>query len=761
MEKTPLATPREEDSSSQRSNFSQMVSFYDTTTMQPLQLDASWLPVYKESEDAVHFILAFVSSLDKDTHKFTFLKSTYVMCKTALKRGLTQGLDLFCQTCEVVENIKDLLEKEPRDWLSSQIRYLAMITIEELSLVENVLEGKTKSLLSACFSSVLLLPSEREMPHQNTSLYIKTLKAMDAMLRTMVLSFPASSVSKELQDIFELLLDYTRSEREAVRERAMGRICVLTSLLSSYSTLKPSVRFGRDSSGPVCPEDISVPAMGRLVGRLILFRYSEEQTRYTAFHALSSLAEFLYKSRPRDRSDEFYWEALSTSSLCYLSIAECTQTFGKHLPSSERTDIILEAIEAMRDASILDKEVPSSMLDVVMKDLDLWLTDVPKIVNCILENLLCITSESGRLKVQSLFFLVTSEYSSAAVISLCEMALQGDSTFQELCDTLSSTPGILDKVLTEFATLLQNQWCNPPREGTCTSHGAPSLGQIDLEELGDEPNIWGDQGRPNMMVAFLLLEVLAGLSERIDMSIKFEAFLPTMMKILEAGSEDEKLKIIKVFRNVLGQLKMSKASSIAVALVGKILPLFDSENGQLRELSLWLLRDLLRCVVSRDEKMMRRQIQDALIPLLFRMNDQLPSVARASREALFAAAELLNWKQLKHLLQKERMWELGECLLMMRRNRAEEFMHQSLPYLRDAQSSVRLAAVRFIRCAARHVREQDLETQAHILRALQPLERDRDISISCMAAHTGLILRAPRVQRRSWVVLQTLCCWCR
>lgn len=122
-----------------------------------LLTDASWLPIYKESEDAVNFILAFVSSLDKvtvaswtvavlafaglagqsclshralhsqcssptgcvhpptntpclclcqDTHKFTFLKSTYVMCKTALKRGLTQGLDLFCQTCEVVENIK-------------------------------------------------------------------------------------------------------------------------------------------------------------------------------------------------------------------------------------------------------------------------------------------------------------------------------------------------------------------------------------------------------------------------------------------------------------------------------------------------------------------------------------------------------------------------------------------------------------------------------------------------------------------------------
>ncbi|KAF4797314.1 hypothetical protein TURU_073302 [Turdus rufiventris] len=634
MEEKPPAYPGEEweeDSSSQESNSSEPQLFYDKSTMQPLQLDASWLPIYKEAEEAVDFIVAFVSSLDKDSHKFTFLKSTYVLCKTALKHGLTQGLDLFCQTCEVVENIK-------------------------------------------------------------------TLKSMDTMLKTVVLSFPVSSVSKELQDIFEMLLDFTKSEREVVRDRAVGRIGVLTNLMSSYCSLKVSVSFGRDSSGPVCPEDITVPAIGRLVGRLILFRYSNEQASYTSFHALFCLAEFLYKARPRDGSDQFTWEAVTTSSLCSLSTGDCTQAFGKYLLSRERTDVILEAIEAMRDANILDKQVPSSMLDVAMRDPDFWLTDVPKIVNCILKKLPCTTAESGCKKVESLFLLMTNEYGSAVVISLCEMALQEDSGVQELYNTLSSTPEILDKVLTEFATLLRNQWCNPPREGSLLSHRAPSSGQIDLEELGDKPRDRDkpDQGHPDMVMSFLTLEVLVELSERSEMAKKIEAFLPSMMKILEVGSEDEKLKIVVVFQNVLGQLKKSKASSMALALVGKILPLSNSECGQLRELSLWLIRDLLRSVVSRDEKKMRRQMQSALIPLLFRVNDQLPSVAKASGEALFAAAELLRWKELKHLLQKERMWELGECLLMKKRSRAEEYMEQSLPYLRDPQSSVRLAAVRFL-----------------------------------------------------------------
>lgn len=184
---------------------------------------------------------------------------------------------------------------------------------------------------------------------------------------------------------------------------------------------------------------------------------------------------------------------------------------------------------------------------------------------------------------------------------------------------------------------------------------------------------------------------------------KVDAFLPSMMKILEVGSEDEKLTIILVLRNILGQLKKAKASSIAMMLVGKVLPLFDSvrlmwepepcsralprspalkavlragsallewilgfaakrcscllwnltlehrphrshgqgaavpkltfppshqECSQLRELSLWLFRDLLKSVLSRDEKKMRRDIQSALVPLLFRLNDHLPSVAK-------------------------------------------------------------------------------------------------------------------------------------
>lgn len=57
-------------------------------------------------------------------------------------------------------------------------------------------------------------------------------------------------------------------------------------------------------------------------------------------------------------------------------------------------------------------------------------------------------------------------------------------------------------------------------------------------------------------------------------------------------------------------------------------PPSQQECSQLRELSLCLLRDLLRSVVTRDEKKMRREVRRALIPLLFRVNDRFPSVAK-------------------------------------------------------------------------------------------------------------------------------------
>ncbi|XP_064496042.1 uncharacterized protein LOC135405303 [Pseudopipra pipra] len=423
-------------------------------------------------------------------------------------------------------------------------------------------------------------------------------------------------------------------------------------------------------------------------------------------------------------------------------------------------DVILVAIEALGDASILDQQVPSSLLDVALEDPDVWLTDAPKIVSSILESLPYCSTQAAWEKAESLLRLMTNLYPTTVVILLCKAALQGDSTAPELWELMSSMPETLAKILEDFANLLHRQCFRCSAEGPRTQPMASSSRKAEWEDLADEPDIESHQGCPNERTARLLLEGLVGLSQRAEMARNIELFLPGMMKILQVGSEDTKMKILLALQNVLHQLKKTKASFIAVQLVGRLLPLFDSECSELRELSIRMLTELLQLVVGRDEKRMRKEVWRALVPLLFRMSDQVPSVAKASREALLAAAELLKWKTLKHLLQRERLWELGACLLQKSRSRAEDFIHQSLPYLQDPQANVRLAAVRFIGLITRRLREQTTESQADILSALQPLENDWDISVSSLAARTTSLLRSPCVQQRPRGLLRALrCCW--
>lgn len=52
------------------------------------------------------------------------------------------------------------------------------------------------------------------------------------------------------------------------------------------------------------------------------------------------------------------------------------QNFRNYLQQSERTDIILMVIEALRDSNIYDKQEASSVLDMAIEDPASWLTDV-------------------------------------------------------------------------------------------------------------------------------------------------------------------------------------------------------------------------------------------------------------------------------------------------------------------------------------------------------------------------------------------------
>ncbi|XP_068034373.1 protein maestro-like [Anomalospiza imberbis] len=246
---------------------------------------------------------------------------------------------------------------------------------------------------------------------------------------------------------------------------------------------------------------------------------------------------------------------------------------------------------------------------------------------------------------------------------------------------------------------------------------------------------------PKMEMVPLVLRALETLSESAETAKKMKGLLPEMLKFLEHWSWDISVMALDTFHNLLGQLKRKEASSMAVNVVHKLWCLFDATEDCVRERSISLFGELLGKTVWRDKKAMRRNSWKALVQLVLHMNDQVPSVAKASKKAVLAVAELLNWKELKQLVQTEQMWKMGECLLAKDSSRAEQFVQDSKPYLLNPQAPIREAALRLIG-----------------LRTMKA--RERDPSIRSLADQTSLILKSLKERQKSGFPLRTLCCWC-
>ncbi|KFR16232.1 hypothetical protein N306_02054, partial [Opisthocomus hoazin] len=109
---------------------------------------------------------------------------------------------------------------------------------------------------------------------------------------------------------------------------------------------------------------------------------------------------------------------------------------------------------------------------------------------------------------------------------------------------------------------------------------------------------------------------------------KMQVFLPDLMELLQNENEDIKMKALVVMQKLMGHLEKAEASPIAVQLAEKLLPLFDEELSQLRELSISLCRDMVSTVVGNSKRQMRKNMQMGLLPLLFHMSDETQSMAK-------------------------------------------------------------------------------------------------------------------------------------
>ncbi|RMB88305.1 hypothetical protein DUI87_35317 [Hirundo rustica rustica] len=343
-----------------------------------------------------------------------------------------------------------------------------------------------------------------------------------------------------------------------------------------------------------------------------------------------------------------------------LADPSTVQAFGRYLRRAERTGIVLTTIEILGCSSLLDKQVPVEFLEVAMKSPGLWLMD-----------------GSGLwLPLSPVRFL--PPFLPKPVAGIPQSVLEVPKVMRHIfvyCDeknttTAHSFPTLLVLMMLASGDVLENKVC----------------------PLDKSLNLLRS---PRKAVVPLVLRALVTLSERVETARKMKSLLPELVEFLWHWSWDISVMAMDTCHKVLEQLKKSEASAIAVQMVQRLWHLFDEEDC-VQERSICLFRELLGKMVWRDTKAMRRNSWEALVRFVLHMSDQAPSVAKASKEAILATAELLKWRELKHLAQREQTWRMGECLLAKDSSRAEEFVSASQPYLLSPQVPVREAALRFI-----------------------------------------------------------------
>ncbi|CAM4620139.1 unnamed protein product [Lepidochelys kempii] len=119
-----------------------------------------------QEKDTLDYINTFLKGNEQEeAKKLEFLDRVITISRAALTRHPEQNLAAFLCKALLVEKIKELIDLESVDSLTSGVRQQAMLAIMELSKVKPLLRGmELSSLLTVCFSSVFSLPPAETNP---------------------------------------------------------------------------------------------------------------------------------------------------------------------------------------------------------------------------------------------------------------------------------------------------------------------------------------------------------------------------------------------------------------------------------------------------------------------------------------------------------------------------------------------------------------------------------------------------------------------
>ncbi|XP_033929943.1 uncharacterized protein [Melopsittacus undulatus] len=559
---TPPGAPRQAWESDEDSNGS--TSSLEACEESPVLLlkpHASWLPVYELEQDKVDLIEAFDNTAAvSEQEKVEFLRSICLLLYTARRRGLKQGLDTFCKNNQLIQTIQAILQEQPVTEVHTDVWHLAMEAIVELSSVQPGLEDLGTSFAEICCMSIFFLPPEEEFSEVETFYYEHALEAMDGMFKSLVVNSADPEAGEELKSILQLLLCFSCNPSSTVRNRALGRIKALSRVLRlrHYTLKKPFLAQGSHFSR-LDPEQL----LGQLLGQFLLFRFSEDGTSNTALDVLRNIYKYLMHHRERRKQKQVEERRLELDA----SPRVLTMKFAVLLFPRERMEMVCVLIEAMKDSSIFDKRVAENILELVLRDPDFWLLEIPSVVRSIHE---CLRNSSieEMWRMDELITLMAIKYPRELTVTM-----------------------VLNVPLRESSDLVM--W--------------------DMVLSISEP-------------IETLQELLGMIQAR-----KLQQLLPHIMGRLWDVTEQLQIKGLLILQNVMRHLCLEEVIPIAVGLVQDLRPFFDAGCEQLRELSIHLVCFLLETMLECDWRRIRSKTWDLLLPLFFHLNDQSHSVVKVKR----------------------------------------------------------------------------------------------------------------------------------
>ncbi|CAM4688026.1 unnamed protein product [Lepidochelys olivacea] len=687
-------------------------------------------PDWQEKE-TLDYINAFLKGNEQEeAKKLEFLDRVITISRAAPTRHPEQNLAAFLCKALLVEKIKELIDLESVDSLTSGVRQQAMLAIMELSKVKPLLRGmELSSLLTVCFSSVFSLPPAETNQGVEAALYNNTLNTMDDLLKALVCEDEKRNLVV-LQNIVEVLLPWTASKEVHVRLRAVGRITWLTIFISGQHKFKGVEEFR---------------VLGQLVGCLTLHCAEQEQeicrSAMEGLHHLYAFMLWQKRTTLAKQSAEYLqvfreWRAENSFWVTWFtSTSNIAMMFGKYFNPSERMDFLLTAIEGMRDTSIHDSVAARHMLHVILWVPSPSLERVSEAVTSMYHNLDSISEPLGQQQLLKAPVVLGDQYSEEVVTTLLGCSLSCDSVAVEMWRVLTSHPKTAEKVLWEPLDRLQER---PLRQ----HH------DISQQEAGVAPLAVSSSPCSKGRSAVCPHHGL-----RVG---KLQHQLPVVVEQLNEADRDVISNAITVLRDILTGMDRQSASPMAVRVAEKLLPFFHDESSKLRVLSLTLFKHLLELVRGPSRRKMKEHVLRSLVPLLLLLHDERPNVSQVCWDTLRSALEFLRWSQLSAHVQKKELWRGCDCLVACYKGRAETFLCQAMAFVENPQAPIREAAIRFLGLTARQLDQQSQEKLEAICNVLKGLQQDSKSSVRCLALQTTLILNACKKHRPARASIQTL-----